>query len=76
MRVATTVAVGVVIAAFGVGVFLYAHTLSGPLYLQEFNEAHRNLHEIRWTALGIAIWLGGIKITAVGLSSWCNNRRV
>lgn len=55
--------------------FLCAHTFSGPLYLQEFNEKYRNLQEVLWAVFGIAIWIGGIIITAVGLRFWCDNRR-
>jgi hypothetical protein len=75
MREAITLAFGVAIATIGVAVFLYAHQFGRASYLQEYPQSHRDLHELLWAAFGIAIWLGGVIITAIGLASWCNNRR-
>ena len=75
MREAITVAFGVAIAAIGVAVVLCAHTWSWQPNLQEFNETHRNLHEVLWASFGIAIWIGGVIIAAVGVASWCSKRR-
>jgi hypothetical protein len=75
MRIATTVLMGVAIAAIGVAIFLCAHKYSDGEYLQMYDGAYKHLHEVLWSAFGIAILLSGAIITAVGLASWCSDRR-
>jgi hypothetical protein len=74
VRITVTVGSGVAIAALGVAVFLCAHDLSWNSE-RPHNETYINLHETLWAAFGIAVWFGGIIITAVGLTAWCSNRR-
>jgi hypothetical protein len=75
MRIAVTVGSGVAIAALGAAVFLCAHDLSWNVPGQQLDGPHSSLHESLWAAFGIAIWSGGIIITAVGLAAWCGIRR-
>jgi hypothetical protein len=68
-RAKITIAVGSAVAAVGAVVFLAAHAIASPA--SGYNPAHRDLHETLWCALAIALVLGGIAISAVGLSAWC-----
>jgi hypothetical protein len=74
MRIAITIGSGVAIAALGLAVFLCAHDLSLNSE-HPHNETHVILHESLWAAFSIAVWFGGIIITAVGLTAWCSKTR-
>ena len=64
------IAIGAVIAVIGVILFLSAHAIATPGVGQTFVASERDRHEALWAAFGIAVWLGGVIVAAVGLSAW------
>jgi hypothetical protein len=64
------IVIGAAIAAVGVVLFLSAHAIATPDPGTAYAASERDLHETLWAAFGIAAWLGGVVVAAVGLSAW------
>jgi hypothetical protein len=73
MRPIITIGVGALIATVGIVIFLGDRSLATPPANQLYSQAERDMFQILWACFGIAIWLGGVAISAVGFAAWCRN---